>query len=581
MNRLSLSRIDHHAMSRLKRQSALTVDTIPEADETQAETGASTPDAPALPPLPFMIPTSAGADESLEKALLTEKTPRDVNSRLAEKQKSGSSILKREPGLWLMSRSDEALIAPPRSPASSVAATLNDDPGELDLQSVDSETDHIHNEEMVSDNTSGHEVSRVGDQRPSPAALSVKFDPEGLGRPQKAGSDGSPKIDSGSSIMARGRGDTSGNAQSRGNQSQSAASTVNVKGKTPLPAEASPPKPLTEEALVHVPSQVSNVVMTYRTNEWAKHISTAEIPIVDQDNTPPGDGIAESPAQLEEAPAPVRIEEPAQTAASNTQAATNASALPSTAELPIRSSKRDSSKDDAPDLHRSLSDRSLAATPAIVVRPPTAVGGQSASRPSRASRPNSSVLRNQIPPTTIDENVETRFPSKSLPLSPSPECSTPSKSPPPTGPVETAPAGQDQLRSASYPRLPMLTPSDHLYQQAVASTSDTRLSSSIDSRQPARRASTFEPRKRDSLLADWQGALRRENSMTAIPKAALEQRRAEMVLERRKSNQSQQRDQVSRQFREKEVERAMRTSDMQALHLKAMRKIQARANRHV
>jgi hypothetical protein len=474
-----------------------------------------------------------------------------------------------------MSRSEEALIAPQRSRASSIAATLNDEPGELDLQSVDSETDHIHNKEMASDNTYRNEVSCVGDQPPSPAALSVKFDPEELARPRKAGSDGSLKIDPRSSIMARGRGDVSGNAKS------SAASTVDLKGKTPLPAEPSSTKPLTKAALVHVPSQLSNVVMSYRTNEWAKHISIAEIPIDDQDNTPLGDGFAESPAQLKEAPVPVRIEELAQTAASNTPAATNASALHITAELPIRSSKRHSSKNDAPDLHRSLSDRSLAATPAIVIRPPTAVGDQSASRSSRVSRSNSTAPRNHNLPTTIDENVETRFPSESLPLSQSPESPPPSKSPPPPGQVETAPAGQHLLRSASYRSLPMSTPSDQLYQQALASTSDTRLSSSFDSRQLARRSSTFVPGKQDSMLADWQGSLRRENSMTAIPKAALEQRRAEMMLERRQSNQSRHRDDVSRQYREKEVERAMRTTDMQALHLEAMRKIQAQANLHV
>lgn len=127
----------------------------------------------------------------------------------------------------------------------------------------------------------------------------------------------------------------------------------------------------------------------------------------------------------------------------------------------------------------------------------------------------------------------------------------------------------------------MSTPSEEMYQQALATTSDTRLSSSFDSRQPARRSSTFVPGKRDSMLADWQGSLQQESSMTAIPKAALEQRRAEMMLERRQSKQSRQREEVTQHYRENVVERAMRTTDMQALHREAMRKMQAKANRHV
>lgn len=629
MNRLSLPRTDYSSLSRSKRQSAITVHTIPEDDETQAGTTPSTADiqsaggadggpdqqsaaqqhtghdVPSIPPLPFMIPSSASTNPSLEKPSLTERTHKDFNSQLAEKRKSGSSILKRLSGQngtpSPISRSEEALIVPERSRASSIAATLNDEPGELDLQSVDSETDqvsNIHNKEMVPDTTRSNRVSYVGDQPPSPAALSVEFDPEELARPLKASSGDSLKLGTGSSMMARGRGSTGGNIEFNANQKGSTAST-DLKEKTPSPAEPSSTESLTEGALVHVPSQLSNVVMTYRTNEWAKHISNAEMPIDDQHNAVLGDALAESPVQLVEAPAPVKIEELTQTA-TNTQAATNASASHATAELPIRTSKRHSAtkhppeshvvpaqlalenkKNDASNLHRSLSDRSPATTPAIVIRPPTAASSQHASRPSRVSRTHSTPPGNQILPPTIDENVETQFPSKSPSLSPPPASPTHSPSPPSTAQEEKAPSGPHLLRSASYKTLPMSTPSDQMYQQALATTSDTRLSSFFDSRQPARRSSTFVPGKRDSMLADWQGSLKRESSLSVIPKVALEQRRAEMMLERRHSKQSRQREEESQQYREKAVERAMRTTDMQALHREAMRKMQAEANRHI
>lgn len=491
-------------------------------------------------------------------------------------------------------------MVPERSRASSIAATLNDEPGELDLQSVHSETDQawdIHNQELVPDATSSNRVSLVGDQPPSPAALSVEFDPEELTRPLKASLEDSLKLGTGSSMTARGRSNAGRNIEFNANPSKSAAS-VDLKGKTPSPGKPSSTESLTEGALVHVPSQLSNVVMSYRTNEWAKHISTAEMPIDDQSNTVLGDVLAESPVQLIEAPAPVKIEELAH-AAGNTRAAADAGVSNTAVELPIGSGKRHSANrhpleshvvpgrvtlendNDAPNLHRSLSDRSLTTAPSIVIRPPTAASGQYASRPSRVSRTNSAPQGNQILPTTIDENVEIQFSSKSPSLSPPPASPTHSTSPPPTARAETAPGGTHLLRSASYQSLPMATPSQEIYQQALATTSDTRLSSSFDSRQPARRSSTFVPGKRDSMLADWQGSLKRESSMTAIPKAALEQRRAEMMLERRQSKQSRQREEVTQQYREKVVERAMRTTDMQALHREAMRKMQAKANRHV
>jgi hypothetical protein len=123
--------------------------------------------------------------------------------------------------------------------------------------------------------------------------------------------------------------------------------------------------------------------------------------------------------------------------------------------------------------------------------------------------------------------------------------------------------------------------SDHIYQQAAATASDTRLSFYYNSHQPERRKSTFVPGRRDSMLADWQGSLQRENSITAIPKVTADQRRAEMMKEKRQSLQNKQRQEVTQQYREQVLDQAMRTTDMQALHREAMRKLQAKANKHV
>jgi hypothetical protein len=630
LNRLSLPRADHNSTSRSKRQSAITVQPIPEDNETQAGASASTTDvqsrgsadggpghqstspqysthtAPSLPLLPFITPNSASTDASSAKPSLTEKTRQDPNPQLLERRKSGSSILKRLSGqdetAPPMTSSEEALIVPEahRSRASSIAATLNDELGELDLQSVYSETEPVsdgYHKGLVSGTTSSNRLSYLGNQPPSPAALSVEFDPEELARPVKASSDNSLKPTIGSSILAPSR----SNAGRTNDFNASKSTTVtseDVKGRVPSRADLSSADSLTEGAVVQIPSQLSNVVMTYRTNEWAKHISIAEVPIDDQINAVLGDTLVESPVQLVEAPAPVRVEELGQTGI-NAETATNTPASHKSTEILIGSNKRHSTvryppeshaaparmtlgnRKDAPSLQRSLSDQSLAATPQIIIRPPTAANSQHASRPPWLSWTGSTAQENQPLPTAIDENGEAQFPSSSPSLSPPPTSPTHSASVPLAAQPKKAPGSPNLLRSASYQGLPIGTLSNQIYQQAIASTSDTRLSSSHDTRQPPRRASTFVPGKRDSMLADWQGSLKRENSMTAIPKVALNQRRAEMMLERRQSEQSKQRQEVSHQYREKVVEQAMRTTDMQALHREAMKKMQAKANKHV
>jgi Domain of unknown function (DUF4203) len=63
---------------------------------------------------------------------------------------------------------------------------------------------------------------------------------------------------------------------------------------------------LTKGALERVPSQVSHVVMSYRTNEWAKHIATANEPEFDEPEPVPEGTEEELPTRLAEVASPVR-----------------------------------------------------------------------------------------------------------------------------------------------------------------------------------------------------------------------------------------------------------------------------------
>ena len=646
MNRQTLTRADHNSTSRSKRQSAVTVHTIPEDDETQADASASTTDvqstssaddepnhqltssqhkddtAPSISPLPFAIPKNASTNAASARASATGQTHPDSNLQLSKKRKSDSSTLRRLSGQTgmapLMSRSEEALVVPEAHHirASSIVATLNDEPGELDIQSVHSEADqgsNGHDRGLIPGATpptgqeSSSRLSYLSNSPPSPAALSVEFDPEELARPITEISKLSLKPPNGSNTPGGSTSSSGPSGDSDAARSPTAIS-VDAKGSTPSPADVLSTESLTKGALVRVPSQVSNVVMTYRTNEWAKHISVAEAPVEDRISSILGEDEVEAPVQLVETPAPVRMEELGQTPMS-VEATIKGPTSSKSAQVVTRSDKRHSTvrrppethlaparvtvddKKDVPSLHRSLSDQTLAAAPAITIRPPTSAGGQYTSLPPRFKRSSTSPGVEHALPTTIDENAETHFsPSSSPPTSPGPSAILPlpadrsSISRPTLATQQSDANGAPLVRPASSQSLsnPVLSrATSQIYQQAIASTSDTRLSASRDSRQPERRTSTFVPGKRDTMLADWQGSLSRENSMAAIPQVTLDQRRAEMMLERRQSQQSKQREEVSQQYREKVTEQAMRTTDMQALHREAMRKMQAKANKHI
>ena len=616
MDRLGLPGADHNPMLRSKRQSAVTVHTILEDDETQADASASTTDvqsassvdgganhpspvpqyntdvAPCVPPLPFTIPTES-ANVASAQASRPEQMQSESSPQLTDKRNSHMSVLKRLSGpnghATPVSRSEEAPLVPEahHSRASSVAATLNDELGELDLQSDHSETEQAsesHPKELTSVATlsvtpaSSNRLSYLGDAPPSPAALSVEFDPEELARPMTANTKHSLKPPNGEHAP-------SGSRSNFGKPKNLNAISIDASRSTPSPADVASTESLTEGALIRVPSQLSNLVMTYRTNEWAKHISLADAPAEDGRSFTLGEAKSESPVQLVEAGAPVRVEELGQTAMSE-RASNKGPASSRPAQSQTRSEKGQSAvrcapqshaaparvslddKKDSPSLHRSLSDQSLPTAPRIIVRPPSSASGQYASLPPRLTR-SSTTPANHALPSTIDENAETHFSTAS-----------PSLSPPPSKPTEKAPSMPQLSRSASYQSLPLPALSSQIYQQAMASTSDTRLSSSRDSRQPDRRASSFVPGKRDTMLAEWQGSLSRDHSVAAMPQVTLNQRRSEMMLERRQSQQSKQRQEASQQYRDQVVEQAMRSTDMQALHREAMRKMQAKANRH-
>jgi hypothetical protein len=75
--------------------------------------------------------------------------------------------------------------------------------------------------------------------------------------------------------------------------------------------------------------------------------------------------------------------------------------------------------------------------------------------------------------------------------------------------------------------------------------------------------------------------MRRDVAATVVPKATVEQRRADMMLERHHSRQSKQFHEAEKVYKDQAMDQAMRSRDMMEAHKEAMRRMQASANKHI
>lgn len=185
------------------------------------------------------------------------------------------------------SESKEALVLPDpshgsHSRASSVAATMDDEHDSFDVKTLD-DTDlrrsSIPPQILISPAANFHFSDfKLGfPEPPSPSGLSDSFDadPEAIIRPSTNNAHG---------FQAPGLGKTNAGGS-----------------KSADPNHVPNSEALTKGALEQVPSQMSNVILSYRTNEWAKHIATAEIPVYEEPD----------PIVLHDGEQPVHLADPA------------------------------------------------------------------------------------------------------------------------------------------------------------------------------------------------------------------------------------------------------------------------------
>jgi hypothetical protein len=575
--------------SKNKRQSTLTVDVIEEVDE-DADALATKERQKALLALertktPFSgvertrsrdsLPGKASPGASEEAGSDQDAAAIDPSGRPADSsrlkrlsQQSFSRISKHLSANYNgNSQSQEHLIdvERPHSRASSAAATVDIDNEDLDVHAIDVELDN--------DMPSPPEIviSPVHDSGTTPA--------DGVGPNQDPiERQGTPISSVGGNLeqdrLLADKMSKNGGASSEGAHRPEESDSRTEQGEPRNPqshtseSTSSSADTLTKTALASVPSQLSSVVLSYRTNEWAKHITVAEEPIYDEPETI--DGIDdELPTHL----APV-VQEPEKETVTSEPAVD----VPPVATLPptVKAGGAGVGIASKPAVsQRSFSDQERRRSG---VRAPSRSNTSqslrhSSSRGNRASL--NQAIQNSLVSTPIDEDAPMEFPN---PKRSSRRVSAPYMMP---SRSNSGPRPQTAYSISPY------TSTQDLFEMPRPSTqhghrpglsTGTRMDSH-NSHQPPQRDVRTDAQRRESLLADWRLAQHQRAASTGINGAMAEQGRAHMKADKDNQKLVEEHQRNANQRKQYAMDQMMRRPDMQELHREAMRKMQAGANK--
>jgi hypothetical protein len=311
------------------------------------------------------------------------------------------------------------------------------------------------------------------------------------------------------------------------------------------------PAPLHRLSKDALPEKLSKVALSYRTNEWAKHLELAEQPEPDAIPEPESPGMKVAHG---ESPAPVNDE---------------LTELPPLKMQPKRVSTnpyRDSN------LMRSASNMSR-----------QSLAGAQGNDPSQPAFTNQN--RNKRSSSTPLQSTE-MLATAALRLS-----NTPSPAPGHTLLGKRESLVRNKMSSALDSEM---TPAERkkLIQQQKSSAASQqqrqshRLSAeqmvNFDSHQPRRVSGGVDPSKREVMLAKWRESMRQDS--TAIPSAPVvddRSRRSALMHDKRQKEIEQREQAMKAQQRDLMLSSAMRSNEMMDAHREAMRRMQAKANRTV
>ncbi|GAB7362186.1 hypothetical protein MBLNU230_g2212t1 [Neophaeotheca triangularis] len=372
-----------------------------------------------------------------------------------------------------------------------------------------------------------------------------------------------------------------------------------------------------------LPEKLSKVAMTYRTNEWAKHIADAEQPDSEEDRVSTSPGIQVDRAFAEEAAKPVRpveeetirVRQPRNLLSRNSSYAPSKTRFRSSKDRPHMS--RQSSSATMMPIHSFQSGEPTALPPAA--RPSSAVHKSSTKRilsaplltqplkespveeqsAAEATRNFSAPLntlgtnnlldqRNQMLNSrttstsfnTLDgstPNLNLATPSDTASCRNRPfdarEASEPSRSQTPEGDNLTLAQRKGLMRQEQLPqRQSTLAPPISRRTSGTGSTANLI----YDSHQP-KRNNTVDTAKQGRIYNQWRQSLQAE-AAARQPQWNEDSARQSMLNERRQIEAAQQRETARKVKRQSTRDSLLRTGALNDVHRQAMRKMQAKAN---
>ncbi|KAJ8108759.1 hypothetical protein OPT61_g7951 [Boeremia exigua] len=557
----------------------------------------SAPPPPAIIPLPFKVPVEENSksdeEDNASVSAVAETENMSSSGRVPmSKRISDMSNIRRhtsQRGSRHVSESQEDLINVPHvedDRASSIAATMDDGDDDASLRQLSPPHSPIGTE---------HGTPRVGSPVASAKAEDVvspgetpnqtKAEAPESGSTAQAATDGpvrsairqsltsstDPKpaeINGSRSPLrdSRFRADTlasSAKGNSEGEQSKFSSEKAPSQSSQ-TEQDASHPGSLKESAL----PRFSKVALSYRTNEWAKHLEGADLPELDELPVPSSPGAALENG-VEEAAAPVSDEIAAPLIESR------------------RNSKRMSTASrNMPNLHRSTStsQQSLAEQQPMS-RSHSVLSSRVLSRSNSGTQLDA---LSPLPTNTLmgqrESLIRNRVSSHSFSPLPSP------------GQTLLEQSEQDDMTLAQRRQLLKQGPTSPLLQEQGPMVSPRRappstaqkwqkkgwagqsIAPGFDSHQPQRTPSSQSNRKREDLYADWRENIR---DVTPPETAAYiaEQQRAALLHDRRQKELDRQQREAAQQQRASVMDSMMRSGQMLDAHREAMRKMQANANK--
>jgi len=265
---------------------------------TRSSLRSSVPPAPVVVPLPFTVPTeeeTESQDDNDSISAVPESIPDTVPKRVLSTKRyssgSGRHRFSLRRSLYENTESAEALVIPHiQDDTSSVAATLDLD-NEIDslpaltpsashqMLNLNEEAEGPTSEDQRPAAEGQPERITVGDAEPGPSNQSqIK------GKPNEG--EGSVQVPTGATDAPSETG-TSTAIRSPTRQSL----TINTDQKPKSIKNGSQVGSTRESLKELLPERLSKVVLSYRTNEWAKHLENAEKPTIDELAEPESPGV--------------------------------------------------------------------------------------------------------------------------------------------------------------------------------------------------------------------------------------------------------------------------------------------------